>query len=471
MTFMRQFVFGFVVVGIFAVALGGIGWYATQSVEAATYHSLLGMGTLVVFLIICGVGFYLCRAVGRRFNAAKALGDMAMQMAGMVTQVRDASHELSQSAMDRASHLEETSASLTEINSMTHQNASSAQEVSSRAGTTRQICESSAAEMARLHSTMAEMSKILKSIDEVAFQTNLLALNAAVEAARAGEAGAGFAVVADEVRNLAKRSADAAKLTAEKVSESTTLTKQVNENLQSLVKSAREVENLVGSVAAACREQSIGVNQINDSVISMERATQANVTNTQNNVELTEALLEHTQHLHTTSTHLLDTDAYDGSVSSSARFSSSSSTPAPALPPRSASGQGLVFDSTTMTTGEKSVDDQHRTLIDMLNGLERACHTGAGKEEISRTLDFLAKYAQDHFKHEEGVMARCQCPIAETNIEAHRQFVKKYVDWRKQYDASGASLKMVLDLHTFLRSWLVSHIAKIDTQLRSYASK
>jgi len=117
--------------------------------------------------------------------------------------------------------MEETSASLEEISTMTRQNAENATHANGLMRGAKQIFDNASGSMNQLTASMEEISraseetsKIIKTIDEIAFQTNLLALNAAVEAARAGEAGAGFAVVADEVRNLAIRAAEAARNTA-----------------------------------------------------------------------------------------------------------------------------------------------------------------------------------------------------------------------------------------------------------------
>lgn len=197
-----------------------------------------------------------------------------------------------QALADHASHqaasLEETSASMEELSSMTRGNADNAQKARSLAAETQQAAEHSRGSMDTMALAMQEVkqasenvSKIIRTIDEIAFQTNILALNAAVEAARAGEAGAGFAVVAEEVRALAQRSANAARETGGLLAASVqssergvTLTEDVRLSLVSMVEQVSRLAGLVDEIATSCAEQAKGITQINVALSDMDKATQ-----------------------------------------------------------------------------------------------------------------------------------------------------------------------------------------------------
>jgi len=151
--------------------------------------------------------------------------------------------------------------------------------------------------MEEISKASEETSKIIKTIDEIAFQTNLLALNAAVEAARAGEAGAGFAVVADEVRNLAMRAAEAAKNTANliegtvrKIKEGSEVVQKTNVEFSEVQTSAAKMGELIGEISAASAEQAQGIGQISKAVSEMENVVQRNSANAEESSSASEEM-------------------------------------------------------------------------------------------------------------------------------------------------------------------------------------
>jgi methyl-accepting chemotaxis protein len=197
---------------------------------------------------------------------------------------------LSQRTEEQSSSLEETASSMEEMTSTVKQNADNAGQANQLATAARDQAERGGAvttkavrAMAEINESSKKIADIIGVIDEIAFQTNLLALNAAVEAARAGEQGRGFAVVATEVRSLAGRSATAAKEikqliqdSVKKVEDGSVLVTQSGQTLEQIVASVKKVSDIVAEIAAASREQSSGIEQVNKAVMQMDEMTQQN---------------------------------------------------------------------------------------------------------------------------------------------------------------------------------------------------
>lgn len=226
-------------------------------------------------------------------SLSQALGEInqaADQVASGSRQVSDASQALSQGSTEQAGTLEELTASITEIANQTKQNAISAGQANELSDNAKangikgnDQMNGMLSSMEEINQSSANISKIIKVIDDIAFQTNILALNAAVEAARAGQHGKGFAVVAEEVRSLAARSAEAAKETTDliegsisKVATGTKLAKATAEALNDIADGIEKTASLVGNIANASNEQASGIEQINRGIEQVSQVVQNN---------------------------------------------------------------------------------------------------------------------------------------------------------------------------------------------------
>ena len=233
-----------------------------------------------------------------------ALQDMQSHLADVVAKVRQgsegvasASAEIAQGNQDlsnrteqQASALEETTASMEDLNVQVRHNAESAQQANQLAIRASEVASQGGTAVSRVVQTMRgintssqKIADITSVIDGIAFQTNILALNAAVEAARAGEQGRGFAVVASEVRSLASRSAEAAKeikaliaASVQQVEQGTTLVDQAGDTMSEVVNAIQQVTAIMQEISAASKDQALGVSQIGEAIQQMDHVTQQN---------------------------------------------------------------------------------------------------------------------------------------------------------------------------------------------------
>ncbi len=264
----------------------------------------LALASLVLWLVTSNV-FHVIKRVSDHLDEA------GTQIATAAEEISRASQSLAEGASEQAAGVEETAASLEEMSEMTKQTALNANNVNILTKESSQIVLKANESMQKLTRSMEaissssdDTSKIVKTIDEIAFKTNLLALNAAVEAARAGDAGAGFAVVADEVRTLAMRAAEAARNTADliiqtvtKIKDGSALVMETSADFSAASESSAKVAALVDEISAASNEQARGIQQISKAVTEMDKAVQRNAASAEESASASEEMTAQTEQM------------------------------------------------------------------------------------------------------------------------------------------------------------------------------
>ncbi len=222
------------------------------------------------------LGIALERMLGRLRTVVSEASNAANNVSAGSQELSTGSEQLSQGATEQASAAEQASPSMEEMAANIKQNADNAAQTERIARQSAIDAQQSGEAVGRAVQAMQTIAEKITIVQEIARQTDLLALNAAVEAARAGEHGKGFAVVASEVRKLAERSQTAAAEIGTVSTQTVKAAQEAGDMLNRLVPNIKKTAELVTEISAACREQDVGADQINQAIQQLDKVTQQN---------------------------------------------------------------------------------------------------------------------------------------------------------------------------------------------------
>ena len=420
------------------------------------------------------------------FGVSQQLSEGAEDMSGRANTVAAAAEEMSSNMNSVAAASEQAATNVNMVATAAEEMTATVREIAGNSEKGRAITNeavakalSASAKVNELGGAATEISKVTEVITEISEQTNLLALNATIEAARAGEAGKGFAVVANEIKELAKQTAAATqdiKAKVEGIQNTTLATVTEIEEISGVISN---VDEIVSSIASAVEQQAATTQEIAENVA---QASQGIGEVNQNVAQSTAVAAEIAQDIAQVSHISGEINDSSNRVSGDAGNLNSASGRIKQMLQQFRIDESLMDDAhsaisetdvpdlirwdASIEMGIRTVDTQHRRLVDLINSLNRAMKLRKGRQAMTTVFAELIDYTKQHFGDEEKLMRQYGYDGLGEQEAQHKHFVSKMKELHQQVESGNSIITM--DLMNFLKDWLVKHIKGTDKKYQAF---
>jgi hemerythrin-like metal-binding protein len=405
------------------------------------------------------------------------------QITAYIMELNDQVKVQSESVSQSSAAIEEMLANINSVAKICQTNAGNVERLAEASGVGRSGLEKVAADIKEIARESESLLEINGVIQNIASQTNLLSMNAAIEAAHAGEAGKGFAVVADEIRKLAENAAEQSKTIStvlKKIAGSITLTQKttgdVLDKFEAIDSGVKTVLDQELQIRNAMEEQSAGSQQILVALEKLNEITRKVKTGTGEMQEQSREVIQERKNLETAAEEISSgvseiasrTDQVNGSIEHLREIGNKNRSNIDALGKAVShfviSSEFYRWDD-SFVSGIKLIDIRHKRLFEMVNRLIDACEQGKGKEELTKSLAFLADYTIKHFSEEEALQQKYGYAEYSAHRDIHEAFKKTVREFAAELELQGPSEELVEKLKREVGGWLVTHVKAADLKM------